>query len=69
MDTGKVISRQLAYCLRGAETEEQRAQVEWWLAKVAELRKQQPPAESVAEQLTFHAEPASRATGTHGGAR
>lgn len=53
MDTGKVLHRQLTYCLRGVETPEQLAQVEWWLARVAELRKQQPSAEPKQTELTI----------------
>ena len=45
MDTGNLLARQLRYCRAGAETPEQIAQVEWWQAQVAELRKQQPSAE------------------------
>ena len=63
MDTGRLLARQLRYCLRGAETEEQRQQVQWWLDKVAELAKQQPSAEP--EQLEFVAP--HGATGTEGG--
>jgi hypothetical protein len=63
MDTGNLIARQLRYCRAGAESPEQIAQVEWWQAKVAELRKQQPSAEPVpadqAQEL--------QATGTGGG--
>lgn len=42
MDTAKVITRQLDYCLRAAETTAERQQVEWWRARVDELRAQQP---------------------------
>lgn len=57
MDIGKVITQQLRYCLRGADTPEQTAQVEWWMAKVSELRKHQPSAESVDTQMEVHATP------------
>ena len=60
MDTGNLIARQLRYCRAGAETPEQIAQVEWWQAKVAELRTQQPSAEPVQA-------PELQATGTGGG--
>ncbi len=49
MDTGKVIARQLRYCLAGAETPAQEAQVKWWISKVAALRAEQPAAEEVNE--------------------
>jgi hypothetical protein len=46
MDTAKVLKRQLSYCLRGAETDAQRHQVQWWLDQVATLARDQPPAAS-----------------------
>ena len=48
MDTAKVIKRQLSYCLRGAETDSQRAQIQWWIERVAGLEGDQPP---VVDQL------------------
>lgn len=48
MDTGKLILWQLDYAARMARTEEQRLQVAWWVAKIEELRDQQPSAEPAA---------------------
>ena len=64
MDTGKTLMRQLGYCLRGAETREQREQIEWWIARVDAWAKEQPSAEPV--QLEFSTRTVHAATGTEG---
>lgn len=46
MDTGKLLLRQVEYCLKGSETEEQRAQAAWWKQRITELRDHQPEAAS-----------------------
>lgn len=67
MDTGRLLLRQLRAAHSFAESDKQREQVEWWQAKIAELRKQQPSAEHVDTQLEFRATPVSQSTGTEGG--
>jgi len=48
MDTGRTLKRQLRYCYNGSETDEQRAQVQWWREKIEELRPGQPSADAPA---------------------
>ena len=46
MDIGKLLLRQVEYCLKGSETEDQRTQALWWKQRITELRDHQPEAAS-----------------------
>ena len=48
MDTAKLLLRQLRAAANFADGEAPRKQIEWWRARVEELREQQPMGEAAA---------------------
>lgn len=42
MEISAVIERQLRYCERAADTEQEKQSVAWWLARVRELKEIEP---------------------------
>lgn len=63
MNIAPEIIRLLKFCGARAKNDEEKAQVDWWMARVSELRSQQPDASP--RQLEFVAHPATGTEGPH----